>query len=253
MLERGTNAAWNRQNRKGRFLLVVDSDSDHRYFISMLLQRFGYKTFTANTVKEALAMTAVTVPSLIFISTGLKDMNSIEFLQLLNHNPSTAYVPLIFMRKADDVIGEAQCFEQGAVDCLSKPVSVEQLYSVVQKTLELTPRAYLRIKTMLPVQAGEMPHECLDNAYTTDLSEGGMFVRTQKPASVNTRLSCQIHMFEQAIQIDAVVLYRNRASGGIYPESGMGLQFNRIAPKNQELIRRFIRNEITRGIPSAHA
>ena len=33
-------------------------------------------------------------------------MNGIEILQLRKHDPSTTNVPLIFMRKPDDLIGE---------------------------------------------------------------------------------------------------------------------------------------------------
>jgi two-component system cell cycle response regulator DivK len=253
MLEHAANAAGNNLNRKGRFLLVVDSDTDHRYFLSMLLQRFEYKTFTAATAREALAMTAVTVPSLIIISAGLMDMSGLDLMQHLRQESSTAAVPLIAMRRQDDVIGEGQCFKQGVIACLCKPVSAEQLYRSVQEILEATPRAHIRIRTLLPVQTGVASYDYFDDAFTTDLSEGGMFVRTGKPADVNMRLSCRLQLYGQVIQMDTIVLYRNRLGGKLYREPGMGLQFSRIEAKDRELIRRFVRNEVTRGIPFTHA
>jgi CheY-like chemotaxis protein len=218
----------------------------------MVLQRLEYKTFAAATAGETLAMTGVTVPSLIMLSVGLKDMGGLELIQRLKENPATAGIPLIALRRQDDLIGEEQCLNQGVISCLTKPASIEQLYGIIQRALETTPRAYIRVKTLLPVHPGDKPNDYLDNAVTTDLSEGGMYVRTQKPATVRTQLSCQLHVCERDIQMDAVVLYKNRAGGGAYHEPGMGLQFARIESKDRELIRRFVRDEITRGIPSTH-
>jgi len=253
MVEYRTAAAGNSVNRKGRFLLVVDSDQAHLSFMSLLLQRFGYKTFTAATAKEALALTAVTVPSLITAAADLADMSGIELMQRLKEDTATEGVPLIAMRKQDDVIGEEQCFKQGVIDCLSKPVSIEELYRVVQEVLETTPRAHIRIKTLLPVQSAEAVHDCFNEACATDLSEGGMFVRTKNPAAVHTSLSCRLHVYEQTIPMDTIVLYRRHEDGRPFLEPGMGLRFSKIASSDRDVIRRFVRNEITRGLPSAHA
>ncbi|HUL00660.1 MAG TPA: response regulator [Nitrospirota bacterium] len=253
MSERRTSAVWNRPDRKGRFLLVVDSDADCLFSTSMLLQRFEYKTFTASSAQGALTMTAVTVPSLMIVSAGLKDMNGLELMKKLKQEPETANIPFIILKKENDWVGEDQCLQQGAIDSLNKPVSVEQLYRAVQKAIEMTPRSHIRIRTLLPVQACDMSDDCLDNACTTDLSEGGMFVRTTRPAGVHTRLTCQIHLLGQIIEVDAVVLYSNRSGAGLYHEPGMGLQFAQIKSQDRELIRRFVRNEVTRGIPLATA
>ncbi len=253
MRDNTTLADWNRFDRKGRFLLVVDSDPDHLCFVSALLQRFAYKTFSASTAKEALTMTAVAVPSLILIATDLTDGSILSLRQQLMQNSSTAEIPCIALRNLESLIGEKQCLQQGAVKCLAKPVSPEQLYQAVQTAIETTPRAHIRIRTLLPIHSNDTSHDCFDNACTTDLSEGGMFVRTSKPASVHTQLSCQFHLYDQSIHVLAIVLYSNRSGRGLYREPGMGLQFARIGSRDQDLIRRFIRTEVVRGIPPVNA
>lgn len=47
---------------------------------------------------------------------------------------------------------------------------------------------------------------------------------------------------------DAVVLHSHRPGEGPFMEPGMGLKFIRIAPEDQEFIRQFIREEVSRGI-----
>lgn len=239
-------------DQKSRFLLVVDSDPNSLYSTSMLLQRFSYKTVSAATAREALTIAAVKVPALVVTALGLKDMSGLDLAQQFRQRSGTSGVPFLALRKPDDLLGEQECLDQGVACCLTRPVSAEDLYRAVQTAVEKTPRKHIRLRTLLPVQACKNPDACLDNACATDLSERGMFVRTEKPASAKTQLSCALHLYGQVIEVDASVLYSYRKNGGTFPEPGMGVEFIRIAPKDQELIRRFIRNEVTRGIAPQH-
>jgi CheY-like chemotaxis protein len=251
MGESGLYAASSGPDQKSRFLVVVDSDANSLYYTSMLLQRFHYKTVSATTAREALTIAAVKVPALVVFALGLKDMPGLDFVTLFRKRHGTA-VPFVAIRKQDDLFGEQDCQGQGVSYCFSRPVSAEDLYRAVQAAVEKTPRHYIRIRTLLPVQSCTMSHDCLENACTTDLSERGMFVRTEKPASAKTHLSCTLQLYGQVVVVDADVLYSYRNNEGPYQEPGMGIAFTRIAPKDQELIRRFIRNEVTRGITPLH-
>jgi hypothetical protein len=93
-----------------------------------------------------------------------------------------------------------------------------------------------------------MPLVDADDACVSVLSEHGMFLRTLRPALLDTRLSLQISLNDRIIAIEAVVRSSYRIGEGPYNEPGMGLQFVRTSPQDQELIRQFIRNEVTRGI-----
>ncbi len=111
----------------------------------------------------------------------------------------------------------------------------------------------MRIRTVQPVKVNTMPDDGLYGAYTLDLSERGMFLRTVNPVPVHTRLSLQLNMDGRIIELEATVLYGCQAGGGPYCEPGLGLQVVRIAPKDQQFIRQFIRNEVTRGIAPGNA
>jgi hypothetical protein len=70
---------------------------------------------------------------------------------------------------------------------------------------------------------------------------------------VKTRLALQISIECYQIPVEASVVYSYRTSGGKSLHPGMGLEFNGIAPGDQELIRRFVRNEITRDLAPENA
>jgi two-component system, OmpR family, alkaline phosphatase synthesis response regulator PhoP len=235
-------------DRDSRFMLVVESDANSLFYTSMLLQRFDFRICMAASAEEALAMVPVAVPSLIITALDLKGMNGLELMQKLAGNPATASVPVIVLTKQGDLVGDKRCREAGAVDCLDKPVKAEQIFRSVEAAVETTPRSSIRIRTRLPVTVTNMPFVDAEGASVSVLSEHGMFLRTLRPAPPDTRLSLQIGLNDRIIAIEAVVRSSYRIGEGPYSEPGMGLQFVRTSPQDQELIRQFIRNEVTRGI-----
>jgi CheY-like chemotaxis protein len=248
MDENTRSSASGGHDRNSRFMLVVDSDANNLFYTSMLLQRFDYRICMAATAEEALQMVTVAVPSLVITALDLKGMNGIELMQQLAQNPGTAAIPVIVLTRQGDLIGDKRCREAGAADCLDKPVLAEQLFWAVEAAVETTPRTSIRIRTRLPVTVNNMPLVDVEGACVSVLSEHGMFLRTQRPAPANTRLSLQIGLNDRLIAIEAVVRSSYRTGEGPYNEPGMGLQFVRTSSKDQELIRQFIRNEVTRGI-----
>jgi CheY-like chemotaxis protein len=246
--EDGSNDIFVTPDRKKHSLLIVDSDAQNLLYISMLLQRFDYQTDTAKTAREAFASATLTIPSLIITALGLKDMNGLNLIKLLRKNPKTTNIPFIALRNQEDAVGEQYCFSAGAVDCLVKPVSAELLYRAVQGGLEDKPRATMRIRTIQPVKVGTIPFDGREGMYTLDLSERGIFLRTSKSAPENTLLSCRINLSGTIIAAEAKVIYTCPPCKGPYHEPGMGLQFTYVSQNDLELLRNFIRTEVTRGI-----
>jgi len=246
-------AASNVSDRNSRYLLIVDGDTNTLLYTSMLLRRFDYHIYTTKTAKEAIETAMGAVPALILTSLDLEDMHGLDLMRQLRKNARIAAVPFITLRTPGDVLGERQSVELGATYCLELPLSAELLYRAVQAAVESTPRASIRIRTLLPVKMDNKTIAGIEGAYTSMLSERGMFLRTRSLAAANTRLSFQINLYGQVIAAEAVVLYSDQAGGGPHHGPGMGLEFVRIAPKDQELIRRFIRNEVTQDIaPMPH-
>ena len=253
MTERRTIKASDKADRKSRYVLLVDNDVDTLSYTAMLLQRFDYRIRTAANVAEALKTAPGVALSLIITSFGLKDAEGLDLMWKLKQSPGLADVPFIVLVQHDDLLGEIQSVELGAAACLSWPVSPELLYQAVQAAVETRPRTCIRLRTFLPVEVNNLSLDYLDGTCTSMLSERGMFMRTATPFEVNTRLSLEIDLRDQTIVVDAVVLYSHRTAKGPCREPGMGLEFVRIEPNDQEHIRQFIRNEVTQGIAPGNA
>jgi len=248
MAECKDGAPGSASERNSRYLLIVDSDADELYYIAMLLQRFEYNICTARNADEAIEMVSVALPTLIVSDLSLTGRNVFELLQQLKRNPRAAQVPVVIKALDPSPDVERKCLQAGAV-LIRRPVQAEDLYRIVQSRIENTPRENIRIYTRLPVMANNKPLDCGgEGECATVLSQHGMYVRTLKPAPVDSKLSLQIVVKDRTISLEALVLYCHRFGEGPFKEPGMGLKFISIAPKDQVFIRQFIREEVTKGI-----
>jgi CheY-like chemotaxis protein len=248
MTECKDGAPGSASERNNRYLLVVDSKSQELLSISLLLQRFEYRVCSANTAGQALEMVSGAVPALVLADLVLPGMSGMDLFNLLRQDPSTASVPVVFLIPAGDRASERRCREAGAAGWISKPIQTEDLYRTVQAAIEPTPRANIRIRTRLAVSVNNMPLDSIEVGCASVLSEHGMYVQMPKPYPINERLFVQIKINNRTVFAEASVLYRHAYGEGPFNEPGMGIKFIAVAPEDQEFIRQFIREEVTKGI-----
>ncbi len=251
MAECRNGSSGSASERNSRYLLVVDSDANELYYISMLLQRFEYNICTAMNVDEAIEMVSVTLPALILSELSLKGRTGLDLLDLLKANPRTAPVPIVFMATDPSQEVERKCLQTGAA-LIRKPVQAEDLYRTIQLKIEHTPRENIRISTRLPVMINDKRLDCGGQGEcATVLSQHGIYVRTLNPLPVGSKTSLQIIVKERTIMTKAVVLYSHRFGEGPFKEPGMGLKFISLVSEDQDFIQQFIREEVTEGIKPA--
>ncbi len=237
-----------------RSILVVGNKAQDLLFISLVLQRFNYEVFVAHNVAQALERVAKAVPALILSDLVLPGMSGIDLFLLLKQDKQTASVPMVFMIPMSDAAAERRCTDIGAMACVPKPVQAEELYRTVQAILEPIPRADIRIDTKLPVSVNNEPLACDEGGCRIDLSEHGMFVPMHPPFPKNKRVNVEIHIKKDlTISAEGSVLYSHTSAIMPYKQSGIGLKFTKIAPQDQECLRKFIREEVTRDVRAALA
>jgi len=230
-----------------RFVVVVDRDTNDLVYTAVLLQRFEFQVCTARSAAEALEMTAVMPPVLVVTSQDMLDMSGYDFVLRLRLDPRTSEVPVIVLTHSGDLLTSQRFREAGVAACLDKPVQVETLYTTVQSAIS-KPRKNLRITTELPVTVNGVLLSSSAGECATVISEHGMYIRTLKPAAKGTRIAITILMKNKIVPVETVVLYTYGHLQGLFKEPGMGLEFVRINSEDRELIRQYIREEITQGV-----
>lgn len=228
----------------GRFLLLVDSDAQHRTYYAMILQRFDYRVITAATAEEALQMIADALPALVLTVLDLPGLTGHDLLMRLRSSTHTQGIPVVALSANGDHATEARCLRDGFAACLGMPAGAEDLYRTVQAALEPVRRSSPRIRKQMPVKVNNVPLDCVEGDCASVISEHGMYIRTLKPHPPNTRLDVRIDLEGRTIAAEAVVLYSHRFGEGPFGEPGMGLKFARITPHDQEFLRSYIHSTI---------
>ena len=112
-------------------ILVVDDEPDIREFVQYNLSKEGYDVACAVNGSDALEKAVEFRPHLILMDMMMPQMDGREACRALRANPATAKVMIVFLSavcEEDSLVG---CYEAGADDYITKPVSMKVLCSRV--------------------------------------------------------------------------------------------------------------------------
>jgi len=234
--------------RKVHPVLLMDREANHSIYLTMLLQRLGYRVWSANSAEEASDLSAMAMPSLIIVTVGIAQTDDLALVERIRSDRRTASVPVIALLPEGDLIGEQRCMAAGVRACLQRPVQTEELYRSIQRIVEPNPRRNIRIALQLPVSLNDEVLDFAAGECITELSAQGVNVRTVRPAPVHARFTLRITLGGRPLDADAVVLYSSWSDSDAVQGSGMGLAFERIDPEDQEYIRHYIREKVLAGL-----
>jgi two-component system, chemotaxis family, chemotaxis protein CheY len=230
-------------------VLVVDSDAQGLVFLSMMLQKLGYRACTALGVGRALELVSDSLPAVIISELNLRGLNGLDLLQRLREEPRAREVPVVIMTAEFTPELDRRCREAGASACLEKPVLADELYQAVQPAVNPgSRRRDFRIRTSLSVHVNDRPLDCVEGECATNLSANGIFLRTLNPYPVDARVRIEVTLYGQAVEAEARVVYCRPPGEENTGMWGIGLQFLKTSPQGGEIIRRFINDEVSHGI-----
>jgi CheY-like chemotaxis protein len=208
----------------------------------MLLRRLEYRVTTARSGKDALQQLERALPGIVILASGLPDMDCAAFLKVLQDDPRFRGLPVIVLTAGEDPALKSAIQRFDCVACLPRTFDPDELYRVIQARTESAPRQHIRLATSLSIIVGDGTAmggtERAEQA--TAISEGGLFVKTRYPQPQNAVTPIRFTVGGAEIRTKAVVLY----SG---PE-GMGMKFTDISAAGQDLIRVFIKDQLTKDI-----
>ncbi len=253
MVKKNGTFAQKSSEQKARILLLVDRDLEQLARMSKFFRKVGYETVTARGGREAINAVQTVIPDIVLTALNPGKMNGLAFVELLKQNQNTKHTPCIVIRESQDIIEEEDCCRSGARACLSRPISLEKMYQAVQTSMEKNPRGTIRLQTLHPVKVETAPFCDQCGMHTLALSERGMFLYSTRKAPLNARFAVRINVKGSIIPVEARVLYNGMSRRGSLQEPGMGLEFVKIALRDQELIRMFINSEVMQDIQAGAA
>jgi two-component system response regulator PilR (NtrC family) len=117
-------------------VLVVDDEADIRELLAMTLSRMGLESDCAGTAGEALALLGQNAYELCLTDMRLPDGDGLAVLDYVSrHQPNMPVAVITAHGSAENAVA---ALKAGAFDYLAKPVSLNQLRTLVRSALKLT-------------------------------------------------------------------------------------------------------------------
>ena len=127
-------------------VLVVDDELDIREFVQYNLVKEGYEVVCAVNGRDAVAKALEFRPHLILMDMMMPEMDGREACRALRANVATSKAMIVFLSavcEEDSLVG---CYEAGADDYITKPVSMRVLCSrvaAIRKRIESSEQSAL--------------------------------------------------------------------------------------------------------------
>ena len=112
-------------------LLVIEDDPRFRRTLAAFLEDSGYRVLVAADGQEGLRLAAEEHPDLVLTDLRMPVMDGLEFI--IQIKASGRKLPIIVISGTGDEKAQSEAVNQGAVECLRKPIDDMQ---VLQSTIE---------------------------------------------------------------------------------------------------------------------
>lgn len=122
-------------------VLIIEDDPNIRLTMEFALADAGYSTMTCDNGSDGLAIASSSHPDLILLDLMLPVMDGKTFLRRFRRRD--AFTPIIVVTALSLNEDKVACFDAGADDYISKPLSVDELLARI--------RANLRRSKLAPV------------------------------------------------------------------------------------------------------
>jgi two-component system phosphate regulon response regulator PhoB len=118
-------------------ILTVDDEANSRKMLKLLLEREGFKVFTAANGEEGLLLAKVERPAVILLDVMMPKMDGHETLKRLRADQDTNEIPVIMVTARGTEHDIAASFRLGAVFHVEKPYETKDLLQKIHVALTL--------------------------------------------------------------------------------------------------------------------
>lgn len=137
-------------------ILVVDDEEDLCEILQFNLETEGYEVDVAYSAEEALKKD-ISQYNLLLLDVMMGEMSGFKMARLLNEDPKTDAIPVIFLTAKDSETDRLTGFNIGADDYISKPFSIREVIARVKAVIR---RADTKKTEAAPVQ--KLQYESLE-------------------------------------------------------------------------------------------
>jgi len=122
-------------------ILIIEDEPDILQLVEYNLKKEGYKTLTATTGEEGLAIARAELPDLIVLDLMLPGVDGLDVCRKLKAETKTSAISIVMVTARNEEADIVTGLELGADDYLAKPFSPRVLLARIKAALRKTKRS----------------------------------------------------------------------------------------------------------------
>ncbi|MCJ7505007.1 response regulator [Candidatus Bathyarchaeota archaeon] len=116
-------------------ILVVDDEPDPLNLTKRILERNGYRVFTASDGDEALQKVNAEPPDLILLDIVMQGKDGVEVCKILKSKPKTRRIPVVMFTVLGRDVDIKRATDAGCDGYVTRPFVTEDLLAEIKKHL----------------------------------------------------------------------------------------------------------------------
>ncbi len=117
-------------------LLFIDDEQGFLHIMDKIMSKDYSVTIAANGA-DGFDLAKTTEPDLILLDISLPDIDGYELCKSMKLHGDTCHIPIFFVTAHDSDIEEQKGFEVGAIDYITKPISIQVLHAKIALHLRM--------------------------------------------------------------------------------------------------------------------
>ncbi len=234
-------------DRKPLNIIIAGGRTPSTAQMLTLLDRLGYEATAAENGAQALELLEAKPANLIIFDGHLPARDVISTQEQIKRNPQWSNIPLIMMAARHSKTTHNEYIRFGYEGVLTTPFDLRQMHTLIQEFLatgERKKRTHPRVRFSLPVTV--MHNEKTQEYQPLNLSEGGIYLKTDRPLQVGTVIGLSLPLpGGNPLSLIGLVIYQKGSSIEVLKAApGMAIKFQ----KSEELASVALSDYISRAL-----
>lgn len=224
-------------------VVIADDHETLVMYLSILMRRMGFTVIPARNGEEVLRILETIRPDLVITDRKMPIVDGPTTLRVMKNDPRFADIPVIMVSAHFEQQAADECMALGGVGFLVKPINISDLHLLLKECITYSnnsKRENMRVpygrKVMVEYEDQQKEY------YAVTLSEQGLYLRTQNPLPVGTKLQIHLKIQEgQFFTAQGTIIYQKKISNDINKvDPGMAVRFNDFSTQHADALKTYI-------------
>ena len=224
-----------------KWVLVVESSEIDREYLARIIDRLGYKLFTAKSGEEALHFMNQSLPNTLIMGERIPDYDPMELGRKIKEDRILSSPPMLLMTSNPDQFFHEKARQAGFNEIVTRPMSIRKFFTSLEMCLTNNRRLCIRAPMSFPV----LVKKGLDklSMMTHNFGEGGMYIPTADPFPGKTEVDVEFKLpgLRNDFSFRSQVVHAQQRDNDEVP-AGMGLQFLDMRPAIETVLGIYMEN-----------